>query len=204
VRGRRTVRWLDGCFLGCLIVTLVALHGSAARADEWALDVYVGPNWPVGNPDDGEVTLGGRIGYWYSLADPLDIGFFVDSGTALAEDHDVDLTTVPTSFLFMARVPLLRTHEIPAGQLQPYVGVGPSVVWSQVETDAQTNSSTDAGLDVRGGVAWMLFQSFGVFSEYRFTYSDPDFGDFDPGNVKVEFDGDLEINHLLFGAAFRF
>jgi opacity protein-like surface antigen len=204
VGGKRTQRWLDGCFLGCLIAILVALHGSAARADEWAMDLYVGPNWPVGNPDGGEATLGGRIGYWYSLIDELDVAFYVDSGAALAEDHGVDLTTVPTSFLFMARVPLLRTDEVPAGRLQPYIGVGPSVVWSQVEKDAQDHSSTDPGLDVRGGIAWMFFQSFGVFTEYRFTYTTTQFGTFDPGNQTTDFDGTLDINHLLFGAAFRF
>jgi hypothetical protein len=204
VREKRTYRWLGWCLRGCFVAALVAILGSAARADEWAFDAYVGPNFPNDDAGGGEATAGGRIGYWYSLADEVDLGFYVDSGAVLAESGRTDLTMVPTSFLFMARVPLLRTDEIPAGRLQPYTGVGPSVVWSRAERDAQSDTSVDAGVDVRVGAFWMFFESFGVFSEYRFTYAKPDYDGFFPASQKFEFDGDLPIHHLLFGAAFRF
>ena len=147
------------------ILTLTATLASTATAFELGLDAYGGQNFPNGSTGDGEGTVGGRLGAWFTLLDFMDAGFYVDSGAAFANRDDVDLLVVPTSFLFMARFPFLRSQAFPEGQLQPYVGVGPSVVWSEVDFDVDKKDSTNAGADVRGGVSWMIFRPFGVFAE---------------------------------------
>lgn len=200
--GNRRHPWVGLGLLACFAVALVAISVPAASAGEWALDIYVGPNFPSTDAGDGEATVGGRLGRWFTPIDYVDFGVFADSGAVLAEDHKVDLVAVPTTLLFLARVPLLRSPPFPEGRLQPYLGAGPSVVWSRVDHDVDHDDTTNAGADVRAGAAWMLWRLFGVFAEYRYTYFDPKYGDLD--GRKVTFSNDLSIHHLLFGATFRF
>jgi opacity protein-like surface antigen len=83
---------------------------------------------------------------------------------------------VPISALLMLRSPFLKSDEFPKGQLQPYVGIGPSFFVANGSLDSPSpgidavhQGRTDFGFDVRAGLAWQINKNFAIFSEYRFT-----------------------------------
>lgn len=122
-------------------------------------------------------TFGIRGGVWFGDALPwlglaADLSFFQRK----ADAADIDL--VPLSFLLMLRYPLFTSEQVPKGQLQPYVGIGPSFFYSHTSIDfgpsfGSVNHGSffgDIGLDARAGLSWQIHKSFGLFWEYRFTY----------------------------------
>jgi hypothetical protein len=179
----------------------------AAHAGEWAGDLYGGLNFPHEEPDDGKVTFGGRVGYWFALFDVADLGLFADASLVNGEP-DVDLeefTAVPVSGLALMRFHLLDSKERPDGLLQPYFGAGPSYVWSEVEDGGYDDEDkTELGFDARGGLYWMVWRRVGFFAEYRFTYFSPSFDDRVKRGIRIEVDVDSKIHHGLLGITARF
>ena len=211
-------RSLFGALLGAALI----LGGGC----QFAVDAYVGPNFPSnedatlktnvppipsftisGKADyDGGVTFGGRTGFWFDALPMIDVGIFADVSRVTQEVDDADFDFVPISLLPMVRVSLMKTDEIPNGRLQPYVGLGPSLVYSELDNGNLEDSSWDVALDARAGVTYMLLKSFGLFTEYRATYFEPNFDDTVPGaagsSVRAELDS--VTHHVLFGTTFRF
>lgn len=193
---------------------------------QFAVDAYVGPNFPSdedaslktnvppsapfnvsGEADyDGGVTFGGRTGFWFNAFPLVDLGIFADVSGVTQEVEDADFDFVPISLLPMVRMPLMKTDEHPNGRLQPYIGIGPSLVYSELDNGDLEDSTWDAALDARAGVTYMLIESFGLFTEYRATYFEPSFDDSVSGapgsSVRAELDS--LTHHWLFGTAFRF
>ncbi len=211
-------RSLSGVLLGAALF----LGGGC----QFAVDAYVGPNFPSdedatlktnvppgasfkvsGKADyDGGVTFGGRTGFWFEAFPLIDIGIFADVSGVTQEVEDADFDFVPISLLPMVRMPLMKTDEIPNGRLQPYVGLGPSLVYSELDNGDLKDNTWDLALDARAGVTFMLLKSFGLFTEYRATYFEPDFDDSVPGapGSSVRADLDSLTHHVLFGTTFRF
>lgn len=178
-----------------LAMTLIA---GPANAEEWNIDFYGGPAYELDEDDPGELTIGGRIGQFFPVVGQVDVGLFVDS-SAIFDDNDPDPTDfifVPTSALAFARV---RAYEGYGMDLHPYIGVGPSVVWSELDTKAEDDSQVDIGLDARGGLRAILLDRFALFVEYRLNYFQADFDI--PGPVA---DVDSTYHSALFGLGYRF
>ena len=76
----------------------------------------------------------------------------------------------------MLRLPMLTSEQFPNGQLQPYVGAGPTYVAGESSIDVSPLTKTQdsqinmVGLDTRAGVLWSFHKHLSVFTEYRFTY----------------------------------
>lgn len=221
--GVKTVRRRPGTLPRHPLFLFLCLLGASALAGcatgEWAADIYVGPNFPrdedvtvkqegaseSGTGDyEGEWTFGGRCGRWFGLGSLLDLGIFLDASGVWQEIGGFNVLSVPITALPMARIPLLRGEEFPHGRLHPYLGVGPSLVITDIDQSIMNDTSTDPGLDMRAGASFMIFRQIGVFSEYRLTYSEADFRDtIEPvGRRKIE--ADLLMHHILFGVALRF
>lgn len=203
-----------------LVIVLVALAvtGSLpglARAETF-LDLYGGGAFPMDtdttitgtnfiiigqSPYKDSFVFGGRVGYYFDRGVPwlglaLDVSYF---------KADIDLPNgaknevVPVSLLLMMRAPLVHSPEFPRGRLQPYVGIGPSFVYSKSKAGASSDTSFDVGFDFHLGLAWMLTRNIGVFGEYRFSYVQPDY-DLNGEQVEPEY----SVNHLAAGLTFRF
>src|SRR4030042_1596756 len=52
---------------------------------------------------------------------------------------------VPISVLLMVRAPLNVTQEFPNGRFQPYLGIGPSLVYSRAKSGGASDTSFDVG-----------------------------------------------------------
>ena len=199
-----------------LVALAVTVSAPALARAETFLELYGGGAFPL----DSDTTIsgpgfvligessykesfvvGGRGGYYFEGGVPwlglaLDVSYF---------KADIDLPSgaknevVPVSLLLMLRAPLVQSPAFPRGRLQPYVGIGPSFVYSKSKDGTASDTSFDLGFDFRMGLAWMLTKNVGLFGEYRFSYVQPDY---DLNGEQVE--PDFSVNHLAVGLTFRF
>jgi Outer membrane protein beta-barrel domain len=123
---------------------------------------------------DSSGTVGVRGGVWLDpypwFGVAADLSFFQRK----ADAAHIDL--VPLSTLVMLRYPLSKSDQFPKGRLHPYIGAGPSVVYSHASINfgppfgtIHHGSFFGHGVDVRGGLHWQVHKYFGLFTEYRFT-----------------------------------
>lgn len=175
----------------CGIVSLIALPPTVASA-EWFGDLYGGvalPGHATADYSEMQPTavnltrrldlgpgpaLGLRAGYWFARFPWLGVAGDLSYFSRRAEEASI--SAVPISLLLMFRLPLLVSEEHPTGKLQPYIGLGPSLVAGNSSIDVapltktQDSSYTTAGMDARAGLLWKFHRHIGVFGEYRFTY----------------------------------
>ena len=200
-----------------LAVVLAVLALAPAASAEWFADAYLGPAVTSSGTltfttfgEERKEKLGGRssalfglrFGRW--LDDVPWFGLAVD-GSYFRPATDVQ--TVPLSLLVMARYGFLKDDEFKAGRLQPYVGLGGALFFSNLSGtlgfQEASDTSTDVGLDTRVGVAFMIDANWAAFTEYRFTHVTPSW------NVKV-FDGTtsasttFNTHHIILGLSYRF
>ncbi|MGC3973436.1 MAG: outer membrane beta-barrel protein [Nitrospira sp.] len=132
---------------------------------------------------DSSPAFGIRVGKW--LGKPHgDIQWPLGSFVGVAGDvsyfqrkaEGAKFDVVPISVLLMLRIPLYRSDDFPAGRIQPYLGIGPSMFAAQSSVDSPApninpvhHGRTDFGFDVRAGLAWQVHKYVAFFTEYRFT-----------------------------------
>lgn len=166
---------------------LLGLSATTAQA-QWQVDAYLGapffrgedvavnPTPILGQPrDGGDVAAGIRVGYYWNLPIPLDIGLALDGSGVLGDVGKADFDFVPLTALLMARLRLLESEDFPKGRVQPYIGAGPSLIWSSVDVGLYSDDRWDLGGDARAGLNVGLIGGLGVFGEYRYTYFTPSF-----------------------------
>jgi opacity protein-like surface antigen len=208
-------RLRPGFFVALVLLAVTVNAPSPARA-EMFLDLYGGGAFPMDSdttisgpgyvvigesPYKDSFVVGGRVGYyfegrarWLGLA--LDVSYFkADIDVPNGAQNDV----VPISLLLMVRTPLIASPEFPRGRLQPYVGIGPSFVYSRSKAGTSSDTSFDVGFDFRLGLTWMVTKTIGLFGEYRFSYVQPDYN-LNGETVEPEFG----VNHIAAGVTFRF
>jgi opacity protein-like surface antigen len=158
-------------------------------------------------------TLGARAGGWFEKL-PY-VGIAGDLSYFKAEDKTAEIHVVPLSLLLMLRYPLLKSEKFQHGRIQPYIGVGPSLFFSDPEVDFRpalpetvSGISFDVGLDLRAGITWQFHKNLALFGEYRYT----DFSiDLEQTDILFGFAGNKEAmktqlttNHFLIGVSWRF
>ncbi len=217
---------------GMLVIGIVAFAAPAAQA-ELFFDFSIGAAFtrhadvevedPSTFPDtvasehtdfDPSVSLGFRFGGWLHPV-PF-FGMAADFSYFAAEGGPVELNNVyPMSLLFLFRAPLLQSQRYPVGRLQPYLGVGPSLFFSDAVVDLRpavservSTTAVDLGLDARAGLAVALHPNVFLFAEYRLTYFEQhleettDFALFE--SLDATADTTLLTHHVLVGVSFRF
>lgn len=171
---------------------------------------------------DTSLEYGGRVGHWFEAVPVLGLGldlshFEPDIGrqdvTATVIGADtlarIDASITILSVDVMLRWGFLATPELPRGRLQPYVTVGPAVVFSRIrdtttlDPPRQSDSDTSVGVKVGTGLAWQLHRAVAVFGEYRFTRFSARFRVSDHGASET-IDADVSTHHVVGGVSFRF
>ena len=188
--------------------------------------------------DDATPSFGIRGGYWFEepgfnwIGIGLDLSYYGVSGEVRCvpplcpigaqPDTDFDIFVTPMTPLLMLRIPLAATEEIPGGRVQPYAAVGPAFNLSYAFSDFGDlgpsvglhddfeAASFDVGLDARGGLAFQVSRHFALFTEYKFTWFEPDYEDEVDDAFAFDFDTDIDVDtsikthHVVFGVSFRF
>ncbi|PIU52699.1 MAG: hypothetical protein COS90_10055 [Deltaproteobacteria bacterium CG07_land_8_20_14_0_80_60_11] len=96
------------------------------------------------------------------------------------------------TFLFMAHYGFLPDSEVPGGRINPYIGVGPAIVWTGIDYKVPTNRAFrgDSGADamnvalvVEPGIRWMCFKNVSIDTAMRYRYSQPSWSE---NNVTIK------------------
>ena len=90
------------------------------------------------------------------------------------------------SFLFIGKYGFFPDSEVPFGRLVPYVGVGPGIVFSTMETatfggNSNSASSVDIALVAEAGVRFMALRNVSLDAAFRYRWCSPSY-DFAPVN----------------------
>jgi len=120
------------------------------------------------------------VGYWFNpvpwFGVAVDLSYF--GARTSHKDANAQFEVIPLSFLAMVRAPLFTSEAYPRGRLRPYAALGPSFVIALASTDfgeavpsVGQEWSTNAGLDIRAGLDWMVLPHLALFAEYRFFYT---------------------------------
>jgi len=201
-----------------VMLAIVVLAPAAASA-EWFVDAYLGPAVTTGSKleftlfnQEQKENLSGRsspefglrFGRWLDdfslpwLGVAFDVSYFRPA---------TDVQTVPLSLLLMARYGFLKDDEVPAGRLQPYVGVGPGLFLSNANGTIGFHdvdeTSKDVGFDFRAGLAFRFDRNWGAFTEYRFTHVSPSWT-IDVFGGKADASTTFNTHHVVLGVSYRF
>jgi hypothetical protein len=76
---------------------------------------------------------------------------------------------VAWTFLFMAHYGFMRDSEIPGGRINPYIGVGPAILW----TGFYGNAATNVALVVEPGIRWVCLPNVSIDTAMRYRYAQP-------------------------------
>jgi hypothetical protein len=104
------------------------------------------------------------------------------TGGALAPNSRLNGYEVAWAFGLMAHYGFLPDSEVPTGRINPYIGVGPAIVFSGVDFKLPTNirgranfgnQQTNVALWVEPGIRWMCFKNVSVDTAFRYRYAEP-------------------------------
>ena len=94
---------------------------------------------------------------------------------------------VALTFLFMAHYGFLPDSEVPGGRINPYIGVGPAIVWTSINFKRYNHAGVDhpafgeqlgaramnVALVVEPGIRWVCFKNVSIDTAMRYRLSQP-------------------------------
>ncbi|MCG6917135.1 MAG: porin family protein [Deltaproteobacteria bacterium] len=200
------------------------MAATAPSKERWFADLYAGGVVPEDGNVNGEASpfgvsisdsakadydntyvVGGRVGFWSPgnnwIGLALDVSYFE------LEAEGTETKVLPVSALVILRYP--------GDRLQPYMGIGGGVFFTDTKVDIQlsgqnknfSDTAADFGLDTRAGLAWRLSKGLAIFGEYRFTYFEADYSDkINSGGTEsdVNIEIDSKVHYFLIGFSYRF
>ncbi len=82
------------------------------------------------------------------------------------------------TFLFMGHYGFMPDSEVPSGRINPYVGVGPAILWSGFDAGNLRGggvSSTNVALVVEPGIRWVALKNVSIDTAMRWRYAAPSY-----------------------------
>jgi opacity protein-like surface antigen len=121
-------------------------------------------------------------------------------------------------FMFAGRYGFLKDSEVPFGRLQPYLGVGPAILFSSMNPTGGSGvfklgseSAVSVALAVEAGMRWMALKNVSVDLSFKYRYAKPsyDFNYIDtiilpPYATATTLSPTLHIMSFQLGAAYHF
>jgi opacity protein-like surface antigen len=136
-------------------------------------------------------------------------------------DFKSEGTAATLAFMFAARYGFLPDSEVPFGRLQPYVAVGPAILFSSqsprivdytagraIQTGSQ--SSADICLAVDAGIRYMALKNVSIDASFKYRWANPSYSYSGSagGGVSIPVNYEYSPTYNLFsfqlGAAYHF
>ncbi|NNE83519.1 MAG: outer membrane beta-barrel protein [Alphaproteobacteria bacterium] len=151
----------------------------------------------------------GRFGMWFN-----EWGGLALDGPLLQSDGDgLNNDVLSATPLLLLRIRFLKSGNVPDGQMQPYLGIGPGIFLTgqkanfRRDIDGKIDTGHMAvGVDLRAGMRWQLSSRLGVYGEYRMTHYKTDTTDNNKTASVISEHGktSLTTNHIMGGLTFAF
>ena len=106
------------------------------------------------------------------------------------------------AFMFAGRYGFFPDSEVPFGRLQPYVAVGPAVMFTRMNPKLQANGlslnpegDTEAtiALSVESGISYMALKNVSIDLSFKYRYAQPSFS-FNGGNAADGVPASFKLN----------
>lgn len=154
-----------------------------------------------------------------SVADYNDAGVFQGNFPGKFSSRGYVVTW---AFMFAARYGFLPDAKVPFGRLQPWVAVGPAILFTGMKPKATVYAGNNIGavanpgwqsavtpaLVVDAGVRYMIFKNLSVDLCFRYRYAKPnfdfDFTDFRGGPSNLDFSPTYNLFSGMAGIAYHF
>jgi hypothetical protein len=124
------------------------------------------------------------------------------------------------AFMFACRYGFFMDRKVPFGRLQPYLAVGPAILFSRQRPTfcspncdwtlkAPSNSTVYPALAVEGGLMWMALKNVSLDASFKYRYAHPSYEfssviDYFGTNHKFKFSPTLSLFSFQVGAAYHF
>ena len=84
---------------------------------------------------------------------------------------------VAWTFLFMAHYGFMRDSEVPSGRINPYIGVGPAILWTGFENPLGLGraDAMNVALVVEPGIRWVVLPNVSIDTAMRYRYAVPSY-----------------------------
>ncbi len=175
-------------------------------------------------------TGGIKLGAWFDRTGVIGgynwpewtkyFGFYVDFNYHNVNFRDQLIADIPglswssrgraanLAFMFAARYGFLPDSEVPFGRLQPYLAVGPAVLFSWqdptiVGLGLGSKSSTDIALAVEAGIRWMALKNVSLDLSFKYRWAEPSY-EYNVFGTPVELDPTYHVFIGALGAAYHF
>jgi outer membrane protein W len=150
-------------------------------------------------------------------------------GSSSAGEFSTSGFVVTWAFMFAGRYGFLPNQEVPFGRLQPWVGIGPAIlftaIWPKNTVNVPINLGGPSGIDslswnkningafavtpglvVDAGVRYMIVKKFSISLSFRYRYARPNFHwDFENGGTaRLNFSPTYNLFSGMAGIAYHF
>jgi opacity protein-like surface antigen len=120
----------------------------------------------------------------------------------------IDGSKVNLALMFYAKLPLMVSTDFPYGQLQPYVGVGPMVSFSNFNSNNMAGigmkSSTDIGVATEAGIRYFVTKAFATDLGFRYSYNPSQYSFITPGVGRTQVNMNNNNMTALFRVSYHF
>jgi len=186
---------------------------------------FLGANYP-----DWMKYLGFYLDFCYHRLDLKNQGFnmnqYNSSGVLTGQnmyEAKSEGTAATLAFMFAARYGFFPDSEVPLGRLQPYVAVGPAILFSTQEptiyqksatgtvtsvTDSGSQGSTDICLAVDAGLRYMALKNVSIDASFKYRWANPSYSysgaNSVSGPVTFKYEPTYNLFSFQLGAAYHF
>jgi len=133
-----------------------------------------------------------------------------DAGFTTPEEIHMEMSLACWSFLFKARYGFFPDSEVPFGRLQPYLMVGPGILFSSVRADffygatGSHASSVDIALVTEAGIRWMALKNVSLDAGFRYRYAKPSYDLHLSGGRTTDMTTELHLFTAMFRVSYHF
>jgi hypothetical protein len=113
----------------------------------------------------------------YSSAGNASVALSGSAVPFLGSNNRIEAYAAVWSFMLMAHYPFLPDAEVPAGRLNPYIAVGPGIVFSNIDVGNGygSASSVNVALVVEGGIRFMCLKNVSLDAACRYRFCQPSY-----------------------------